>query len=120
MTPEQYWDGDNDLTRAYYKAEKIRLERLNQQLWLQGRYIYDALLCASPVLRSFSKKPKPLDYPNEPYDFNGDKGEEKKESKAKVEFDKGMRLMTTLMQNVNRKRDINNGRSDNRESPNRD
>ena len=43
MTPEQYWDGDPTLTKYYRKADEIKKERLNEELWLQGMYIYEAL-----------------------------------------------------------------------------
>lgn len=38
--------------------------------WLQGMYVYDALLRASPLLHAFAKKgTKPKPYPTKPYDF---------------------------------------------------
>ena len=43
MTPEQYWQGDPDLVQYYKQAQRLRDERKNQELWLQGLYIYKAL-----------------------------------------------------------------------------
>ena len=40
MTPEQYWEGDPYLARAFHEAHKLEIERQNQILWLQGWYIY--------------------------------------------------------------------------------
>ena len=55
MTEEQYWDGDCTLTRYYRKADDLRTERVNREMWLQGMYIYDAVSILSPILRSFAK-----------------------------------------------------------------
>lgn len=56
MTEEQYWDRDSTLVKSYRKAEELRKERVNQEMWLQGMYIYDAISRLSPILRAFAKK----------------------------------------------------------------
>lgn len=68
MTYEQYWDGDSTLPIYYRKAQSIRNTNRNQELWLQGMYIYDALCRVSPVLNAFAKNgTKPVAYTSEPY-----------------------------------------------------
>lgn len=97
MTEEQYWDGDCTLTRYYRKADDLRTERVNREMWLQGMYIYDAVSRLSPILRSFAKKgTKAEPYPNEPYPLNQKSIEEVKEKKAKSSMDKGKRYMEML------------------------
>ena len=54
MTEEQYWDRDCCLVKFYREAEEIRRERVNQELWLQGMYFYDALARVSPILHAFA------------------------------------------------------------------
>ena len=39
MTEEQYWDRDSTLVKSYRKAEELRKERVNQEMWLQGMYL---------------------------------------------------------------------------------
>ena len=56
MNEEQYWDKDPLLVKYYREAEEIRKERINQELWLQGRYVYDAISNLSPILHAFAKK----------------------------------------------------------------
>ncbi len=56
MTEEQYWDRDSTLVKSYRKAEELRKERVNQEMWLQGMYIYDAISRLSPILRAFAKR----------------------------------------------------------------
>ena len=43
MTEEQFWKGDPSLVQAYKQAQRLRDERKNQELWLQGLYFYKAL-----------------------------------------------------------------------------
>lgn len=43
MTNEEFWYEQPRLVKAYREAQKLRDERINQQLWLQGLYNYDAL-----------------------------------------------------------------------------
>ena len=56
MTPEQYWESDCTLTKYYRKAEELRNEKRNQELWLQGMYVYEAIADVSPVLHAFAKR----------------------------------------------------------------
>jgi hypothetical protein len=69
MTSDEYWNQDASLVRAYRKAHEIRREEKNFELWLQGRYIYDAIAMLAPILRtSLSKKPvKAEKYMERPY-----------------------------------------------------
>lgn len=55
MTYEQFWEMDSSLAKAYREADRMRKEQENFNLWLQGRYIYDALCCAAPIFRSLAK-----------------------------------------------------------------
>ena len=42
MTYDQYWYDDPMLVRAFAKADQIKRERKDFDLWLQGRYFADA------------------------------------------------------------------------------
>lgn len=104
MTAEQYWEGDATLVIYYRKAEELRKERRNQEMWLQGMYVYDAISRLSPILRAFAKKgTKPQPYPEEPYAINKKAVEDKEERKAKATSEKGIRFMEALMAQNNEK-----------------
>ena len=95
MTEEQYWDRDCTLVIAYRKAEELRANRINQELWLQGAYIYDALCRVSPILHAFSKKgSKPEPYCSEPYSITRKQSKLEQRKKEKAVFDKGKRNMS--------------------------
>ena len=68
MTPEQYWEGDCELVRYYRKAAQIRQDLKNQDAWLQGMYVYQAIGNLAPILRAFAKKGvKAIPYPDQPF-----------------------------------------------------
>lgn len=111
MTYDQFWNQDVELVKAYREADEIRRDRKNQDMWLQGAYYYEALLDASPALRtSFSKHPpKPVPYRQQPYELYTSKEkldesssrkqltqQEKSDKKAKA-------MMEMFMVSINKK-----------------
>lgn len=84
MTYEQFWDQDVALVRAFRKAQELRDRRKNQELWLQGMYIYDALCDAAPIFHAFAKKgTKPIPYVKEPYPITESEIRERNEREAR-------------------------------------
>ena len=84
MTYEQYWESDPMLAKYYRKADEMKNDRKNQELWLQGMYIYEALCDVSPIMTAIPKKgAKPLPYPEKPYTVS-----EKQRKRAVVDKDK--------------------------------
>lgn len=104
MTEEQYWDKDCTLVVAYRKAEEIRINRRNQEIWLQGAYFYDALCRVSPILHAFAKKGvKPVPYLSEAYALTEKQVELREEKHSKGVYDKGKKMMEGFMVNHNKK-----------------
>lgn len=67
MTYKEYWEGDNELPSLYLKKFKIEQERVDEQAWLMGLYIYDTLCNLAPMFRPFSKKVNIKPYRKEPF-----------------------------------------------------
>ena len=68
MTYDEFWNGEPERVRYYREAEEIRQKKRDYDLWLQGRYIYDALCAVSPILHAFAKNgTQPENYLDEPY-----------------------------------------------------
>lgn len=89
MTYEQYWNEDCCLVKYYREAFKLKRERDNERLWLQGLYIYEALCDVSPVLRAFAKKgTKPYEYSTRPYAITKEEIERRRIEKEKAEYEK--------------------------------
>lgn len=104
MTEEQYWDRDSTLVVAYRKAEELKTNRKNQEMWLQGAYIYEALCRVSPLLHAFAKKgTKPVPYIAEPFAISEKQAEYRQEEKEKKTFDKGKTMMEGFMIRHNKK-----------------
>ena len=104
MTPEQYWDDDCTLAKYYRKAEEIRNEKRNQELWLQGMYFYEAMGDVAPILHAFAKKgTKPTPYPSKPYALTNKQRERDEEEKQRKLAEKGKRFMETMAASLNKK-----------------
>lgn len=103
MTEEQYFDGDSTLAKYYREADELRKERMNQELWLQGMYFYDAMSRLSPILKAFAKAgTKPMPYVEEPYPINDKSKKESEERKEKAMSDKGLRYIQDYMLKANK------------------
>ena len=66
MSADEFWHGDPWLAVAYRKADEYRVSRADEMAWLQGRYVYEAIVDLAPIFNPFSKK-QPRDYPDMPY-----------------------------------------------------
>ena len=68
MTYDEFWYGEPDRVKYYRQAEEIRRKEKDYDLWLQGRYIYDALCAVSPLLHAFAKNGTQAEkYNEDPY-----------------------------------------------------
>ena len=104
MTYEQYWNGDCTLPKYYRKADEIRNERRNEEFWLQGMYIYEALCDVSPILHAFAKKgTKPQPYSEKPYSLTEAQVKRAEEEKARRIAEKGKRFMNAVMLSNNKR-----------------
>lgn len=84
MTYDQFWLEDPALCKAYRRADEIRKRRMNEELWLNGIYMAEAL--ASTVGNMFSKQK--YKYPAEPKPITMDEIEERKERERIAKMEK--------------------------------
>lgn len=103
MTYEEYWHGDASLPRYYLKAELLRRKMRNEDAWRQGRYFYDALLCASPVFRDLVKEHDPYPYPSDPYPLTAKDARELQERKDREQMEADMEKVKLFAEAWNRK-----------------
>ena len=85
MTYEQFWDGDANLTVVYREADEIRRRRRNQELWLEGVYMVEAL--SATVGNMFTKGTK-HQYPSEPLPITVAEQQERKEREEKAKMER--------------------------------
>ena len=104
MSPEQYWDGDPALAKHYRKADELRRKRRNEELWLQGMYIYEALCDVSPMMNAFAKKgTKPRPYSDHPYALTVKERDDERVLIEKREREKARRYMEARMAEINKR-----------------
>ena len=104
MTYDQYWNDDPTLVKYYRKADSMKQERLNEQLWLQGMYIYEALCDVSPILHAYAKKgTKPQPYSEKPYAITKEERKRAEEERERKIAEKGKRFMNAVMQSTNKR-----------------
>ena len=96
MTYKEYWEDDPFILNHYVEAEKIKQRKMNNQLWLQGYYVYTAIGSLSPILNAFSKEHKARPYMKEPIPLT----EEEKQEQA---FRKEQKLIAYLDSLVDKK-----------------
>ena len=93
MSYEQFWYGDPCMAKAYRDADKLRRKRKNEELWLSGVYMAEAI--SATVGNMFSKSK--YEYPSEPKPITMDEIEEIR--KAVVgDNDKDIRKWAGLVQ----------------------
>ena len=90
MTYDEYWNQSPSLVRAYRKAWQMKREQKNYEMWMQGMYIYNALLCVAPVMRaSFGGgKVEPGKYPDKPYPLTEKEVQEREAEKERENFER--------------------------------
>lgn len=100
MTYELFWEAEPQVAAAFRRAEEIKNRRLNQELWLNGVYMREAL--ASTVGNMFSKGSK-HEYPPEPIAITVAEQQERQErlQKAKMEKIKASFMARALSVNAN-------------------
>lgn len=63
---DDFWNGDYTLLKNYVRMHELAVEQRNQELWLQGFYVYEAVSVA--LQNAFSKSgTKKAEYPKEPH-----------------------------------------------------
>lgn len=70
MSIDQFYNQDVTLATVYRRAYDIKNERDNNQLWLQGMYIYDAI--STSIYNAFCRKAgqQAASYASKPYPIN--------------------------------------------------
>lgn len=69
MPYELFWNGDPQLVKVYKEAHNMQAEQKNQEMWVQGIYVFRAF---KSVMETFayglsgSKGTKPSQYPDSP------------------------------------------------------
>lgn len=98
MSYDEYWHGDAYIVKYYKEAYKLKLQAQDENNWMQGMYVYEAILDCSPILHAFSKKgTKPLQYATKPYLID----KFRKKTKQEIEREKENERLKFIVQMEN-------------------
>lgn len=85
MSYDEFWYDDAYKTKFYLDSHKLKVKQKDEEMWIQGMYIYEALCEVSPILHAFSKKgTKPLPYSEKPYMASVSKIETQKDKEQEI------------------------------------
>lgn len=84
----EFWHGDPATFRYYEEVHKQEQRHENFLLWLQGRYVYEAVGALIPALHPFSKDPKPFPYLSEPFPLTEEDRAEKEERERREKYER--------------------------------
>ena len=111
MSFDEFWYDTPYKAKFYREAYRIQMKRKDEEFWMQGMYIYEALCDVSPILHAFSKSgTKPLPYRDKPfmYDTEKEMTEEEKEKivenerlVAKIHFEQWAKMVAKRFENKN-------------------
>lgn len=104
MSYQDFWDGDPDMVRFYRDKHRHEMERRNTELWLQGAYVYEAILSAMPAFNFFGKKRKPVPYRDEPMPLTGGEKKKSEDRKAEKQLNAGKQFVEAWAAAVNASR----------------
>ena len=85
MTWTQFWEDEPELTIAYRKSDMIRKRQKNEELWLEGMYVAEAL--SATVGNMFAKGQK-HQYPTEPFPITVEEQQERREREEKARMER--------------------------------
>lgn len=84
MTYDQFWFGDPWIAASYREAHLLKRKMLNEELWIQGAYFYNALQAV--IATAFGKRKE--EYVKKPFNIFPktalEKKEEEREQKRKL------------------------------------
>ncbi len=103
MGYHDYWDGDAAMVRFYRDKHKRDLDRQNFNHWMQGMYIYEALVDASPVFNPLSEKHEPFPYMKEPIPITIEAIKETEERQNQQKMKNGKDAMRAWMVEFNKR-----------------
>lgn len=89
-----FWKLNPRKLEPFLKAYESKLKRRNEEMWLQGAYIFDAV--SKAIYNNFREKgKKPMPYLEEPYKLF-EYTEQEKEIRAKREREKAIKFFSNL------------------------
>lgn len=81
MTYDQYWYGEPEMVKFFSQAQVIKNEQLNQEMFIMGHYVFQAISVALSNLNLSGKPRTPNKYLQKPFELTNP-SKEAKEKRA--------------------------------------
>lgn len=99
MTYSEYWNCSPSVYKAYREAHRLKADQKNQEMWLQGFYVFKAIETALHNQPAFAtKKIEPISYLEKPIPLSPPSEEERKEREKELKEKQLIGLKLYLMQ----------------------
>ena len=96
MGYDEFWNCHPSRYKAYREMHKFKREMRNQEMWIQGMYVFDAISKALHNQPAFAiHPPKRIDYLDKPLPIFG-KSEEEKEAEEQEKLDNFVNYLETF------------------------
>ena len=105
MTPEQYWDGESFLKKAYREAYKMRMETeqklADRNNWYMGQYLISVLQSVPLLVAGLNVKPSTRlpEYPDKPF-LEQMEAEKREKDRKQYEEDRMKLAMAMFQQGI--------------------
>ena len=108
MTPEQFWDGDPWLAKAYRKKLELADRKKNEEAWLYGKYVFYAVSTA--LYNGFRGKGKQsVEYLKEPFKIAEKETEATKAAKKEKAMNDSIAFIEGMAKRKKRRKDNADG-----------
>lgn len=105
MTADEFWNQDSTLVKFYRRADELRKKRKNEELWLQGLYVYQAIMRAAPILHAFAKPgTKAYPYLDKPIPLTEEEAKRREEAERIARFENMRAIMFAKAQQAKNKK----------------
>ena len=101
MTYDEFYCKDHTLVKAFQKAYEMRRKQANEDMWLTGAYVYEAVSRVAPLLIPFNEHPKAEPYLDKPFPFFSE--EKGTNARTKAVANRGFAYMQAQMIKFNKK-----------------
>lgn len=98
---DEFWNGDYTQLKYRIAANRLMLEERNREMWIQGMYVYDAVMTALYNVNR-GKGHAPKEYRQEPIRIT-EMSEEEKEAEAQKTLERFKASLTALTGRLERR-----------------
>ena len=103
MSYSDYWDGDCCMTKYYRQKFELEKERMNQSLWLQAVYLYEAMCDVYPLFNPLASKKKAYPFRDEPIPITRKESESSEERRKQKLLENGREAFLSWVIGFNQK-----------------